>query len=302
MFSFYYHGIIVPFDLRKGVVEVKIDYKKFLMSIITVLIGNFILAFGVCAFILPLNVITGGVAGVAVVLHPILHISETMLINILTISLFIIGSIVLGKRFAFNTFLSSIVYPSFVNILNVYLKDVVITDNLLVASIYAGICTGIGVGIVCKYGSSTGGMDIPPLIINKYTKIPLSILVTIIDGLTVILGAMIYGVEASLIGLFSVLACGKTIDIIMKIGKRTSKSVLICSDQYDEVLQNLSEFSKLHKNILYSDSLSTNNQKQIIIATIETNKYKTLIDLIKKIDENARIISIDMNEVNEHKP
>lgn len=190
-------------------------YNKFFYSIFTVLIGNFILAFGVCAFILPLHVITGGVAGVAVVLHPLVHVSETMLINIITISLFIIGALFLGKDFFWKTLLSSIVYPLFVNVLNIYLQDIVFTNNMLVASIYAGICTGLGVGIVCKNGASTGGMDIPPLIINKYTNISLAVLVTIVDGFTVILGAMVYGIEASLIGLFSVLACGKTIDLVM---------------------------------------------------------------------------------------
>lgn len=273
-------------------------YKNFLFSMFTLLIGNFVLALGVCAFILPLDIITGGVAGVAVVLHPILHISETMLINILTISLFIIGAIFLGKEFAFKTIVSSIVYPLFVNLLDVYFQDIVITNNMLLASIYAGICTGIGVGLVCKYGASTGGMDIPPLIINKYTKIPLSILVTIIDGLTVILGAIVYGVEASLIGLFSVLACGKTIDIIMKIGRRSSRNVFIYSDQYEEVLKSLSNFSTLHTSLFYGDNASTKNFDPIIMVTVEMDKYKALKDLITSTDENATMISTDVYEIN----
>lgn len=268
-------------------------YHKYLLSITTILIGNFILALGVCSFILPLNIVTGGVAGVAVVLHPILHISQTTLINILSITLFLMGAFILGKRFAFNTILSAISYPFFVNVLNVYLKEITITNNLLVGSIYAGICTGIGVGIVCKYGASTGGMDIPPLIINKYTKIPLSILVVIFDGLTVIVGAAVYGVEASLIGLFSVFACGKTIDIIMKMGKCNYKNFIIYSDHYNQILQTLSQCSFIDKKLIYCSN-SPYNQCGSIVVSIERNKYNNLLDLIKEIDEYARIFSVDV--------
>src|SRR5699024_8023988 len=120
-----------------------------------------------------------------------------LVINVLTVGLFLLGSICLGKAFFLKTVLSTLVYPVYISVLSLYFSDMVITDNQLLASIYAGICIGVGIGLVYRVDGSTGGMDIPPLIVHKYTHLPLSVLVMCFDGATVLLGAAVYGIEAS---------------------------------------------------------------------------------------------------------
>ena len=118
---------------------------------------------GVTFFILPSDILSGGTAGIAVALEPILHLPETLVINVLTVGLFLLGSICLGKAFFLKTVLSTLVYPVYISVLSLYFSDMVITDNQLLASIYAGICIGVGIGLVYRVDGSTGGMDIPPL-------------------------------------------------------------------------------------------------------------------------------------------
>ena len=136
-------------------------------------------------------------------------------VNILTIGLYVVGAFTLGKKFALKTMISTIIYPFFITSMTTLLNDIVITTNPLLGSLYGGICIGIGIGLVYRVGGSTGGMDIPPLVINKYTGIPLPRLVMCVDGLTVILGASTYGIEAAMIGLISVWICGQMIDKVI---------------------------------------------------------------------------------------
>ena len=160
--------------------------RKTITDLLLTLAGTFILAVSVEMFILPYNILSGGVAGLAVALEPFFHFDKLLFANATVIGLFIAGSFVLGKEFAGNTLISSLAYPVFTTILSRHPVD--LTIDPLLASFYAGLLGGAGIGLVMRTGASTGGMDIPPLIIHKLTGIKVSTLVMITDALIVMLG------------------------------------------------------------------------------------------------------------------
>lgn len=262
-----------------------------------VIIGNLVIALGVTMFILPLNILSGGVAGIAVALKPILYIPAPFMINILTISLFVLGGLFLGKRFALKTIVSTIVYPTFITFLSQWNQEVLITENVLLASIYGGIAIGIGIGLVYRVGASTGGMDIPPLIINKYTHIPLPKLVMCIDGATVILGASIYGIEAAMIGLISVWVCSQVIDRMITMGTQQAKNVMIISDQHETLLQEIYQNINRGATILHATGGYTGNRKPVIMMVVVKKQYIELNRIITHVDPEAFVIVSDVNEV-----
>lgn len=274
-----------------------INIKELVSSIATIVFGNFVIAIGVTLFILPSNILSGGVAGIAVALQPIFHLPPTIVINALTISLYILGIAVLGKKFAFKTVISTIVYPLFITILSMVTQDIVITQNPLLASIYGGVCIGIGIGLVYRMGASTGGMDIPPLVINKYTKIPLPVLVMCIDGCTVILGASTYGIEAAMIGLISVWVCGQIIDKIITFGGHQAKNVMIISDKLEELMQEIYQNINRGATILEAQGGYTREPKPVIMMVIVKKQFPELNRIIAKIDPEAFVIVNDVNEV-----
>ena len=144
----------------------KTNYVK---DVLVVLLGNFMVAVSVAFFVLPNNTLTGGVAGVAVSLKPLLpFVPSVWLINILMIGLYVVGAIFLGKAFALKSLISTFSYSFFVSLLTyvttLFPKDTFIMQPML-ASIYCGLISGIGLGICFRVNASTGGMDIPPLII-----------------------------------------------------------------------------------------------------------------------------------------
>lgn len=213
--------------------------KKFFIDLFLIILGNFILALSVVGFILPYNILSGGVAGIAVAIAPIVHVDKGLIVNGLVIVLFFIGWMVLGKKFAATTFLSSLIYPLFLSLLEVFMPP--FTIDVFLASLYGGAIAGIGIGMVLKTGASTGGMDIPPLIINKITGVKISTLVMIIDALTVLLGLFTFGIEAVLIGFISVASCTYTIDKVLVFGGTVSKSVQIISENYEVLLKLIHE-------------------------------------------------------------
>ncbi|MGN1343734.1 MAG: YitT family protein, partial [Traorella sp.] len=202
--------------------------KDSIINLILILVGNFLVALGVTCFIVPNDILSGGIAGVSVALLPLFpHLDTTMFISVATVALFIIGSILLGKSFFIKTLISTICYPVILNILDLFLADMVFTDNQIIASIYTGILMGAGVGLVFRTGSSTGGMDIPALIMEKYLHIPLPTAVLIIDALTVLLGVSTYSINAALVGLISVYVSSIVIDKTISFGGQKTKSVMI---------------------------------------------------------------------------
>lgn len=140
---------------------------KNIKNIIEILIGNTIYALGVTMFILPNDLITGGTTGMAIFLNSTFNIPITIFVSVFNISMFLLGWKILGKKFALTTLISSFYYPFILGILENIFKNEMMSNDTLLCVILAGLMIGLAIGIVIRCGASTGGMDIPPLILNK---------------------------------------------------------------------------------------------------------------------------------------
>lgn len=274
----------------------KLD-KSHLFDYLLVLVGNFLVAFAVAGFILPNNVLSGGLAGISVALYPVFHIDPEFLITVLTFAFFIVGTLVLGKNFAVKTALSTIAYPFFLNMTTLFLGSRVLTTNPLLASLYGGVILGLGVGLVFRTGASTGGMDIPPLIVHKYTNIPLSTLVLITDGLTVLLGIATHSVEAALIGIISVWSSSFMVDKALSFGGQSTKSILIISEYTKEILDKIHTDLDRGATLLKAVGGYSGEEKDVILVVIMNKQYPMLNKLVIGIDPNAFMIVEDAKEV-----
>lgn len=286
--------------MKRGI-NMQLNKKEMFYELCWILAGNCILAIGVALFILPNNVLTGGLAGVAIALEPLIHISPEIVINVLTVGFFIIGAIILGKKFAMKTILSTILYPSFLSLFSYLVAtyaapETFVMDKYL-ATIYGGALMGIGVGCVFRTGASTGGMDIPPLIINKYTHIPLPTLVLLIDACTVALGAFVYGLQAALTGILSVWMSSFMINKTLMVGGHNAKNVMIISNQYKEIKNAIHDELERGTTILEAMGGYSNEKKPVIMVVVAQKQLPSLQHLIHHIDPEAFVIVSDTNEV-----
>ncbi|MDD6467700.1 MAG: YitT family protein [Erysipelotrichaceae bacterium] len=269
--------------------------KEKIVDFLLVMLGSFLIAVGSSYFIIPFDILTGGVAGVSIVISKITSIPSTILINVLTYSMFIIGALVLGKDFAYKTITSSIVYPLFVTILSEV--PIVMDIDPLLASVYAGAFVGAGVGIVFRTGASTGGMDIPPLILHKYTGIALPSLVMLVDALTVIAGCLVFGIEKALVGMISVYVSSILIDKMLLLGGQQSKAIYIISEYYQEIEKEI--HTKIGRGTTLVSGMGgyTKKERPIIFVVISQKEYPELNRLILHIDPHAFVVVSDATEV-----
>ena len=270
--------------------------KKKIYSLVLVLLGTFILAVSVEMFILPYHILSGGVAGIAVALEPFFHIDETLFANCTILVLFVFGWIFLGKEFAVNTAISSLFYPVFTTLLARCSLETNIDPVL--ASFYAGLLGGAGIGLVMRTGASNGGMDVPPLILHKLTGVPVSTLVMIVDGLTVLLGIVAYDLSTALVGLVSVFASGYAIRRVLEAGRGVSaKKVQIISDEWEKIAEAIK--FRLNRGLTIIDVQGgySGEPKKMILAVVYERQYNDLLDIIRGFDDKAFVITTDSSDM-----
>lgn len=270
--------------------------KKHLREYTIVFIGNLILAIGVGMIIIPGKILSGGLGGIAVALYPIFHLPEVLVVNFLQYAFFILGAITLGKKFAAKTLLSTILYPSFLWIIN-YFGWTIQIENPLLASIYGGILVGVGVGLAFSADASTGGVDILALIGAKYTRIPLATWVMGIDAVIVLLGVATYGVENTLVGILSIYASTVAVTKVITFGATESISLLIISDKYEEIMNEIHTTFDRGCTLLNAIGGYTRKEKPVVLVVIDKKEYPSMQRMIKEIDGNSFTIVNDTKEV-----
>lgn len=269
--------------------------RMLLFNFISIVVGNLLLAVSTEFLIIPNNIVTGGVAGLAIGLAPLLPINANLLVTLIIVICFILGYIFLGQKFALKTLLSSILYPVFINILS--LVDINLTLDPLIASIYGGLLSGVGIGIVFRIGASTGGMDIPPLILSKYTRLKTHSWILIVDAFTVMLGMSTVGVNNALIGMISVWGMSYAINVVQTFGGQQAKQVFIITTHTSEVLTMIFERIDRGATIINGQGGYTMESRQVIMTVLMNEQYSRLEKMVKSIDPNAFLIVSDVTEV-----
>ena len=180
-----------------------------------VILGNTIYAAGIAAFVLPTGLITGGTTGLGLIANHYFQIPIELFAAAFNVTMFILAVLVLGKSFALTSLISTFYFPV---ILGVFQKVEVLqnlTDDLMLCTIFSGLCIGVGIGMVIKAGASTGGMDIPPLIFNKKMGVPVSVGLYVFD-FSILIGQMFFrDTEKSLYGILLVMIYTVLVDKVL---------------------------------------------------------------------------------------
>ena len=255
-----------------------------LKRIMWVLIGNTIYSCGIAAFVLPNDLITGGTTGIALILEHYFGLPIGLSVAIFNIVMFILAILILGKSFALTALISTFYFPW---ILSQFQKVQFIqnmTDDFLLGSIFAGLMLGLG------------GMDIPPLILNKKFGLPVSIGLYVFDFTILIIQMSFRDKERILYGILLVLIYSTLVDKVLLMGK-TQMQVKIISDHYEEInkviqekLDRGSTFFKTESGYLRKDSFA-------IMTVVSSRELPKLNELVLEIDKQAFIVINQVNEV-----
>lgn len=266
--------------------------KTSMIEITQIIFGIILMNFGFYFFLLPNDLVTGGVSGIAVILNT-LGISPSLSILLMNIAFAILGLLTMGKNFFFKVILGSLVSPlvifilEFLNIDQMLILNQLTESKLLISSLLGALGVGFGLGIVFRNGGSTGGIDILQNIMNKKHHLSYNVAFIFTDGIIVLIGLLFFrNIEHFLFSVGVVILSGLIIDNISILG-RAGQTLFIVTEKEEEV--KLAIFKELDRGTTVIDAkggYSGKNKKLVICVTSkrELNLVRTVVD---KADPDA---------------
>lgn len=272
------------------------NWKKYMSTVAGVLLGNAVLAFTVAAFIVPNGIIMGGATGIGLAISHYLPVSLSTVIFALNAVLFVLGALVLGKKFAVATIASTFIYPMFLSVMQSIPGIDRLTDNILLSTLYAGILVGLGIGLIVRVGSSTGGTDIVALVFNKWFHLPVAIMLYVVDFL--ILGCQIFfsDTEQVMYGILALLMYTVILNKVMLMGQ-SQIQLFIISDNYEEIRQRMLEELDAGVTMVHIETGYGKENKKGVLCVIPNRKLYSVKEMIHEIDAKAFITITQINEV-----
>lgn len=272
------------------------NWKKYMSTVVGVLLGNAVLAFTVAAFIVPNGIIMGGATGIGLAISHYLPVSLSTVIFALNAILFVLGALVLGKKFAVATIASTFIYPMLLSVMQGIPGIDRLTDNILLSTLYAGILVGLGIGLIVRVGSSTGGTDIVALVFNKWFHLPVAIMLYVVDFL--ILGCQIFfsDTEQVMYGILALLMYTVILNKVMLMGQ-SQIQLFIISDSYEEIRQRMLEELDAGVTMVHIETGYGKENKKGVLCVIPNRKLYSVKEMIHEIDAKAFITITQINEV-----
>ena len=266
------------------------------MHLLMVLVGNILYTLTVKLFLLPANLISCGTTGIALVANHYLNIPMSGFIFVFNMAMLTLGWIVLGRKFAMTTVLSSILYPVTLEILNRLLGDIVITENILLNVLFAGMGLGLSLGIVIRAGASTGGMDIPPLVLKKFFHIPVAASLWVFDFCIMLTQMAFHPVEDLLYGILLLIVISTALNKAMVLGTSRTE-VKIVSEHSEEIRQAILSRVDRGVTVLHGEGGYGRTDTEVILSVISNRELPRLQQLARSIDPNCFMIVSQVTEV-----
>lgn len=267
-----------------------------LVTLFFVLFGNTLYALGVTCFILPSGMITGGTAGLALSFNHFFNIPIPIFILCLNVVTFTLGAIILGKKFAMTTLVSTFYFPIILGVFSKIPALSQVTDDKMLCTICGGICVGLSIGIVIRVGASTGGIDIPPLILHKKFGIPVSFSLYAIDCTILILQMFFSNPESIIYGILLVMIYSVILNKFLLMGTAQTE-VKIISHEYEKINKAIQIELDRGTTFLAAKTGYLGIEQPMILSVVSNRELTKLNTLVMEIDPKAFMIIGNANEV-----
>lgn len=265
-------------------------------NILMILLGNTIMALGIATFVLPNGLMTGGTTGLGLIADHFLHLPISTFVFVFNAIMFTLGALIIGWGFALTTLISSFYYPIILGIFQKIPFLAEFTSDRLLSVIFAGLMIGLSIGIVIRAGASTGGMDIPPLILNKKFGLNISVMLYVFDFLILLGQAVFSDKEAVLYGILLVLIYSIVLNKILLIGSAQTQ-VKIVSKHFEEI--NTTIIGRLDRGstLLHAETGFFRDEQSVVLTVVSNRELNKLNELVTQIDPNAFMIITNVNQV-----
>lgn len=272
------------------------SWQQFLLNSLAIVLGNALYSLAVALFLEPAGLITGGATGIALAFGRLTGLSVSGFLLAFNLSMLVWGWVVLGRKFALNTLASSILSPAFLELFERLLNGRVLTEDIFLCTIFAGLGIGIALGMVIRAGASTGGMDIPPLVLQKWFHWPVSITMMLFDIAILLAQAMFSPTEQVLYGIVLVITHTIVMDKVLLLGDSRTE-VKIISTQSDAIRSAILEQVDRGVTILHGEGGYTGEPSEVLLSVISNRELPQLEKLAHSIDPACFLIVSRVTEV-----
>ena len=269
---------------------------KLLKQVLIIVAGLTVYAFGVALFVLPLDMIAAGTTGMALLAERLWGIPISTFVAVFNILMFALGWLELGKTFALPTLVATFNYPFMLDVAMAVVGDMVITQDPMLSAIFAGLMIGFSLGIVICAGASTGGMDIPPLVLKKRFGIPVSVSMYAFDFIVLVAQMPFGDKERILYALIMVMIYTVVLDKVLVMGSKQTQ-VKIVSSKYEEINTAIQQQMDRGTTLLYMEGGYTRQESRAILLVVSGRELPRLNDIVMAIDEQAFMIVNQVGEV-----
>lgn len=261
-------------------------------NLIFLTIGAVITAFALESFLVPNNIIDGGVIGISMIVSHITKWNLGLLILILNTPFIIMAFKKMGGKFVIQTAFANIILALSLNIFHHYK----VTQDLLLATVFGGIILGLGVGIILKHEGSLDGTEMLSLVVSKKFGCSVGEFIMCINVFIYLVAGKVFSWESAMYSIMTYFIASKVIDTVME-GFNSSKSVRIISDNASAIGEQLIE--RLDISVTYLQGIGgyTGQDKDLIYCVISRLELPKMLDIIKEIDPKAFVSVVDVHEV-----
>lgn len=282
---------------KQGHILEKVEAKDKLKRYFELVIGILLIAIAFNLFLLPNELVFGGVSGLSIIVSKFITIDASTFIMIASLLLLVVSFLVLGKNDTKASIVGSILFPIFVNItanIGEYIK--LDTGNVLLSAAFGGIIYGFGAGLVFKAGFTTGGTDIINQILSKYLHMSMGNAMLISDGLIVVLGGFFFGATKLMYALIVIYIIGLMTDKVL-LGISNSKAFYIITNEDEKIRDYL--LNELHHGVTIFSVKGgyTHKKDEVILCVVPTREYYRVKEGIHEIDSEAFFVVCDAYEV-----
>lgn len=272
--------------------------KNWIINYSLVVIGAFIFAAGLVLFIIPNKLISGGNYGISAILHYLFNTPVGGIGFLIDTVFLLIGIRVFGPHFGNKTVVSLILTAFFTDCLTYfYGEQSLVGDKLLLSSIFGGVFLGLGWGLFFKSKASSGGTNIPAMILHKYTHIPIGQLIIYFDLAIVLFGFLIFqDWKIPLYSLIVILISEKVADSVIQ-GVSYDKTLFIVSDKFEDIRDKILYDMNRSGTFIHGEGMYNGANKTVIFTVVNRREMAILQDYIHQIDSNAFVTVIDANEI-----
>ena len=247
--------------------------------------GSILAAIGLEIFLLPNNVIDGGMTGISIIASHLTKIQLGIFVFLFNLPFVIVGYRQIGKTFAFSTIFSVICFAIGVSVLHPVPG---ITQDILLATIFGGIILGAGVGVIIRNGGSLDGTEIIAIILEKRTPFSVGEIVMFFNLFILGSSGFIFGWDRAMYSLIAYFIAFKTIDITVE-GLNELKAVIIVSDKNDDISEAI--MARLGRGITLLDGKGaySGNKTNVIYVVLSRLEITKLKDIVNGFDTEALI-------------